>query len=42
MVGATRQWVTASLQRFMKTGCIALDKERIVILDEAKLRRVYE
>ena len=42
MVGATRQWVTASLQRFRKMGCIALDRERIVILDKAKLRQVYD
>ena len=41
MVGATRQWITVSLQRFKKTGCIALDKERIVILDKKKLRAVY-
>lgn len=42
MVGATRQWITASLQRFRKAGCIALDQDRIVILDQTKLRKQYD
>jgi len=39
LVGATRQWVTATLERFEKGGAIGVLRTRLVILDHAKLRR---
>ncbi|MFU0506287.1 Crp/Fnr family transcriptional regulator [Pseudaminobacter sp. NGMCC 1.201702] len=39
MIGATRQWVTISLQRFEKAGIVAFEKHRIVILNKAKLQQ---
>ena len=39
MVGATRQWVTMTLDRFQKQGLIKLRKQRIVILDMDTLRK---
>jgi CRP-like cAMP-binding protein len=39
MVGATRQWVTAMLERLTGQGMIDIHRTRIVILDEARLRR---
>ena len=41
MIGATRQWVTASLRRFKRARIITFEKDRIVILDKTKLRQVY-
>ncbi len=42
MIGATRQWVTASLKRFGKAGLIRLDDQRIVLLDVEALRATCE
>ncbi|SFK59004.1 Crp/Fnr family transcriptional regulator [Methylocapsa palsarum] len=39
MVGATRQWVTAMLERLTGQGLIEVQRTRIVILDETSLRR---
>ena len=39
MVGATRQWVTAMMERLMRQGMIAIHRTRIVVLDEHRLRR---
>jgi CRP/FNR family transcriptional regulator, cyclic AMP receptor protein len=39
MVGATRQWVTTTLDRFRGQGLIDLQKHQIVIRDEARLRQ---
>ena len=38
MVGATRQWVTVSLNRLGEQGIVRLPKGRIVVLDRAALR----
>jgi len=40
MVGATRQWVTMTLDRFHDQSLINLQKHQIVIRDEAGLRRL--
>ena len=39
MVGATRQWVTATLDRLREQGLIEGTSSQITILDEARLRR---
>lgn len=39
MVGATRQWVTTTLERLASQGMIDVHRTRIVILDAQKLRR---
>jgi CRP/FNR family transcriptional regulator, cyclic AMP receptor protein len=39
MVGATRQWVTAMMERLMSQGMIDIHRTRIVVLDEQRLRR---
>lgn len=39
MVGATRQWVTAMMERLTSQGMITIQRTRIVVLDEARLRR---
>lgn len=39
MVGATRQWVTTTLERFVGQGMIDIHRTRIVIRDGEKLRR---
>ncbi|ADP71308.1 transcriptional regulator, Crp/Fnr family [Rhodomicrobium vannielii ATCC 17100] len=38
LVGATRQWISATLERFREKGLIEVAPDRIVILDEARLR----
>ncbi|WP_156964563.1 Crp/Fnr family transcriptional regulator [Methylocapsa aurea] len=39
MVGATRQWVTMTLERLVAQGMIDIRRTQIVILDEQRLRR---
>jgi CRP/FNR family transcriptional regulator, cyclic AMP receptor protein len=39
MVGATRQWVTTTLERLAEQGMIDSNRKRIVIIDAARLRR---
>lgn len=39
MVGATRQWVTTTLERLTTQHMICIHRTRIVILDEDRLRR---
>lgn len=39
LVGATRQWITTTLERFESEGVIGVHRTRLVILDQAKLRR---
>jgi CRP-like cAMP-binding protein len=39
MVGASRQWVTMTLDRFQREGLIRISRCRTVILDPDKLRR---
>jgi CRP/FNR family transcriptional regulator, cyclic AMP receptor protein len=39
MVGATRQWVTTTLERLAEQGMIDSDRKRIVIIDAGRLRR---
>jgi CRP/FNR family transcriptional regulator, cyclic AMP receptor protein len=39
MVGATRQWVTATLDRLTDQGMIAISPTEIVVTDEQRLRR---
>jgi len=39
MVGATRQWVTTTLERLASQGMIDSERKRIVIVDEERLRR---
>ncbi|MFT4079467.1 Crp/Fnr family transcriptional regulator [Rhodomicrobium sp.] len=38
MVGATRQWISATLERFREKGYIEVAPDRIVIREEEKLR----
>jgi hypothetical protein len=38
MVGATRQWVSVSLERFRARGLIGPKRRQLVILDMAALR----
>ncbi|HTP26128.1 MAG TPA: helix-turn-helix domain-containing protein [Anaeromyxobacteraceae bacterium] len=38
MVGATRQWVSMTLERFCDEGLIGVRGHRIVVLDEARQR----
>lgn len=40
LVGATRQWVSISLDRFRKRGLIAVDRRQLVILQRATLEVV--
>ena len=37
MIGATRQWVSLSLERFEREGIVARDGSHIVVLDEKQL-----
>ncbi|MBT6429092.1 MAG: Crp/Fnr family transcriptional regulator [Rhodospirillaceae bacterium] len=37
MIGATRQWVSLTLERFEKEGIVARDDSLIVVLDEKRL-----
>ena len=37
MIGATRQWVSLTLERFEKEGIVARDSSLIVVLDEKRL-----
>ena len=37
MIGATRQWVSLTLERFEKEGIVARDETRIIVLDEKRL-----
>jgi CRP/FNR family transcriptional regulator, cyclic AMP receptor protein len=39
MVGATRQWVTATLDRLSEQGMVSMGRTEIVISDEQRLRR---
>ena len=39
MVGATRQWVTTTLDRFSEQGMIAMQRHRIIVRDEERLHR---
>jgi len=39
MVGATRQWISATLERFREKGLIEVAPDRIVIREEERLRR---
>lgn len=38
MVGATRQWVTITLERFGAQGMIAMRRTQIIIIDDQRLR----
>lgn len=38
MIGATRQWVTISLRHFERVGILAIEKDRVVILDKERLQ----
>ncbi len=40
MVGATRQWVSTTLERFRRQGLIEVRKHRIAVRDEAGLREL--
>jgi len=40
MVGATRQWVSATLKRFREDGLVAITPSHIVIRDVERLRRL--
>ena len=40
MVGATRQWITATLDRFREQGVILICKHQIILTDENKLRHL--
>ena len=42
MVGATRQWVTASIDRFQKQSLLEVCDRKIVILDRDRLERLAE
>ena len=42
MVGATRKWVTASIDRFQKQSLLKVIDRRIVILDRDRLERLAE
>ena len=37
MIGATRQWVSQTLERFEKDHCVARDGSRIILLDHGRL-----
>ncbi|WP_084143751.1 Crp/Fnr family transcriptional regulator [Methylocapsa acidiphila] len=39
LVGATRQWITTTLERLESEGAIGIRRTRLVILDESRLRR---
>jgi CRP-like cAMP-binding protein len=40
MVGATRQWVSATLERFRDEGMVDVSPSRILIRDEERLREL--
>ncbi len=40
MVGSTRQWVTASLDRFQKQGLVRLKGRQLVVIDVERLKRM--
>jgi CRP/FNR family cyclic AMP-dependent transcriptional regulator len=40
MVGATRQWVTASLDRFQKQSLLQIVDRKLVVLDRERLERI--
>lgn len=40
MVGSTRQWVTASLDRFQKHGLVRLKGRQLVVIDLDRLKRM--
>lgn len=42
LVGATRQWVTASLDRFQKQTLLRIENRRIVVLDRDRLERIAD
>ena len=42
MVGATRQWVTASIDRFQKQSLLKVIDRKIIILDRDRLERLAE
>ena len=42
LVGATRQWVTASLDRFQKQTLLRVEDRRIVVLDRDRLERLAD
>lgn len=42
MVGATRQWVTASLDRFQKQSLLEIHERRLVVLDRHRLERIAD
>jgi CRP-like cAMP-binding protein len=42
MVGATRQWVSITLERLRKRGAIQIRKRRLVILRVAALRAIAD
>jgi len=42
MVGATRQWVTASIDRFQKQSLLKVNDRKIVILNRDRLERLAE
>lgn len=42
MVGATRQWVTASLDRFQKQSLLEIRERKLVILDRHRLERIAD
>jgi CRP/FNR family transcriptional regulator, cyclic AMP receptor protein len=42
MVGATRQWVTASLDRFQKQSLLEIRERKLVVLDRHRLERIAD
>jgi CRP-like cAMP-binding protein len=40
LVGATRQWISMTLERFRKRGLLATRNRRIIILQPAELRAI--
>ncbi len=42
MVGATRQWVTASLDRFQKQSLLEIKERKLVVLDRHRLERLAD
>ncbi len=42
LVGATRQWVTKTLENFQKDGLIAVTARQITVLDRQRLRVIVE
>lgn len=42
MVGATRQWISITLEKFRKRGLIEISRRRLVIRNVAALRAVAE